>query len=629
MLKYYLKRLSLFFFTYMLMEFIERIVRLFVDYKNMDTSFAAIVKVFAIGFIINSIEFFYFSIFISIYLLCLPQRLHNTRLDKWITGFVFGFFVYISIFEEVAEHYFYMEFTSRFNFIAVDYLVYTREVIGNIYQSYPLIPILLGILVVAVSLTWLLEKYLTASSPAPTVGKRWIALGITIMFCVASYVAFDMSYTRISVNQYDNEIATDGIYGLFYAFKNNELSYEQFYLKSTNEKNAKILHEELARHEVTFCTKNGFDIARKIAPSSSEIRANMIIVIMESMGAEFLDENWQGKENIAELTPNLSKLSQEGLFLSNVYVTGSRTVRGLEAVVLSIPPLPGMSIVRREGNENLHSLGTIFKEKGYNNKFIYGGRGYFDNMNYFFENNGFNIVDRTSMDKAEITFANIWGVCDENLFAKVIREADDSFASAQPFLHVVMTTSNHRPFTYPEGKIEIPGKTGRIGGVKYADFAIGEFIKCAKTKPWFDNTIFMFIADHGAGSAGQMELNIENHHIPVIIYAPKLVKPRRINTAISQIDAVPTLLGLVNFKYTSRFYGEDVLQKNYKSRFFISNYQKVGYVENKRMVVLKPLKDLTLYDGKNVITDIKTYQPLIDRAVAYYQHASLWREHLK
>lgn len=186
-------------------------------------------------------------------------------------------------------------------------------------------------------------------------------------------------------------------------------------------------------------------------------------------------------------------------------------------------------------------------------------------MNAFLGGNGFRVVDRTAWADGEITFANAWGAADEDTFAKVIKEADKSYASGKPFLTLLLTISNHRSYTYPSGKVSLTG--GREGGVQYADYAIGEFLRRAESKPWFDNTIFVFVADHTAGAAGDEEIDLEGHHIPWIIYAPKLVKARRIDMPVSQLDVLPTLLGLLNFDYESRFYGQDALSPDYESRF--------------------------------------------------------------
>ena len=288
-----------------------------------------------------------------------------------------------------------------------------------------------------------------------------------------------------------------------------------------------------------------------------------------------------------------------------------------------------MSILRQEGNEHLQTIGSIFRDKGYDLKWIYGGYGYFDNMNYFFGNNGFQVLDRHSMDDSEVTHSTIWGVCDEDLFRRAVREADESCGRGKPFLQVVFTTSNHRPYTYPEGRIDIPSHTGRMGAVKYADYAVGAFVEEARTRPWFDNTLFVFVGDHGAGSAGKQALNPETHRIFSIFYAPALLKPERRETPVSQIDVLPTLLGLLKWPYDAAFYGKDALKPSYQSRYFVSNYQYIGYLKGKDMVVLKPQRRVEFFrDGKAVEPDGRMKE-LEKEAVYYYQHASDWRTNLK
>lgn len=241
----------------------------------------------------------------------------------------------------------------------------------------------------------------------------------------------------------------------------------------------------------------------------------------------------------------------------------------------------------------MFSAGFITRSRGYENKFIYAGYGYFDNMNDFFSHNGFDIVDRSSFDDAEVSFSNAWGVCDEDLYDKSIKEADLSYERGKPFFNFVMTTSNHRPYTYPDGKIDIPSHSGRDGAVKYTDYAIGEFIKKAKSKPWFDNTIFLFVADHNGGSAGKSSLPLRRYKIPLILYAPKLIEPQRVDKLASQIDTMPTLFALLGWSYESLFYGNDIQSLDYKERTFIGNYQKLGLVRDGKLITLSPDRSIT------------------------------------
>ena len=299
----------------------------------------------------------------------------------------------------------------------------------------------------------------------------------------------------------------------------------------------------------------------------------------------------------------------------------------MEALTLALPPTPGRSIVKRPRNENMFSLGSLLQTRGYDTAFIYSGYGYFDNMNAFFGNNGYRVIDRAAVAPEDITFANAWGACDEDLFRWTVREADKSAAAGKPFHFFVMTTSNHRPFTYPEGKIDLPSKvSGRAGGVKYTDYAIGQLIRESATKPWFKNTIFVIVADHCASSAGKTELPVQNYHIPLFIYAPGgQIAPGRVTKLMSQVDFAPTLLGLLNWSYATRFYGWDVTRLRGPGRALIGNYQRLGLFRDGQLTVLKPVRHAGqfAYDPeKFTLTPQAPDWDFHETAIAYYQTAS-------
>jgi phosphoglycerol transferase MdoB-like AlkP superfamily enzyme len=273
----------------------------------------------------------------------------------------------------------------------------------------------------------------------------------------------------------------------------------------------------------------------------------------------------------------------------------------------------------------LFTIGDVFRDRGYDTRFLYGGYGYFDNMNAFYAGNGFEVIDRTSLSADEIHFENAWGVSDEDLFQRVITEADRSFASGRPFFQLVMTTSNHRPFTYPNGVIDIFSKTGRLGGVKYADHAIGRFVEAARLKPWFRDTLFVFVADHTAGTGGKIELDPTRYHIPLIFYAPDFIAPSTHDGLTSQIDVAPVLLGLLNTSYVSRFYGRDVLyDKAAQPRAFISTYEKVALVRGDTTLMLAPRQTVAAYAGLTRSKRANIDAELEADAIAYFQAASAW-----
>lgn len=612
--------LYLLFALFIAVSTITRTTLLIKALPNLDISLIILIKIYAVGFFYDAVTFTYFVIPYALYAILVPDRIFLSRYHKPLVYLVFLLTAYLLLFGAVAEYLFFDEFGVRFNFIAVDYLVYTHEVIGNIKESYPVNWIFGTILAASILVLLLIKEFINQSlGKATHFAYRIKTAPLFIVLPFLSYALVDLSFANISQNSYAAELSGNGIYHLGAAFRNNELNYKKFYATKDTKLVLTQLRDLLKEKNNNFPTPDLHDITREIKNRYPEKRLNVIVIVEESLSAEYLGTfgNTQG------LTPNLDKLAGQSLTFTHIYATGTRTVRGLEAITLSIPPMPGTSIIKRPGNENFFSWSSIMKERGYDNKFIYGGFGYFDNMNRFFAGNGFEVIDRNVMNKDEITFANIWGICDEDLFKRVITEAGKSYEHKKPFFSVVMTTSNHRPFTYPDGRIDIPSHTGRPGGVKYADYALGRFIDEAQKQPWFRDTIFVVVADHCAGSAGKTELPVKKYEIPLLIYAPSHIKPQRIDAMASQIDIAPTVLGLLNFSYTTKFFGKDMLKMDAgDERAFITTYQKLGFIKDNKLVILGPKKDVNIFRFDRSDGRIEVIQPdndYINNAISYYQ----------
>lgn len=563
---------------------------------------------------------------LGLYLLLCPPALWRRREHRWFLRGLLTISLFAMLFTAVAEWLFWDEFGVRFNFIAVDYLVYSDEVLNNLLESYP-IGILLSIFaVLAVALSLALRKSFNAAldAPLPPLRRRLVsALGLLIVTGLALQLLSQDSPRAQGGNAYQNELASNGPYQFFAAFRNNELDYQQFYSSLPPEVVAKQLRAELSEPNARFIAEDPLDIRRMIDNPGTSRQPNIILVTIESLSAKYMGSN--GDER--NLTPNLDALRKQSLYFSNFYATGTRTDRGLEAITLAIPPTPGRSIVKRVGRESgFASLGQQLSAVGYDSVFVYGGRGYFDNMNAFFSGNGYRVVDQSSVDEADIQFKNAWGMADEDLYRQTLKLADADYAKQQPFLLQLMTTSNHRPYTYPEGRIDIKSGNGRDGAVKYTDYAIGQFLNEARKKPWFDNTIFVFVADHTAGSAGKEDLPINNYQIPLFIYAPKLIDARETAQLASQIDLAPTLLGLLNLDYESTFFGRNLLQDNpLPPRVVVGNYQHLGLFDGKDLAILSPRQGLRRHD--QALTESRESRamasdPLIQRGITYYQAAS-------
>lgn len=527
-------------------------------------------------------------------LLFLPNYRKQIRLVLyWIAIFIF---VLIIVQNSISEFFFWNEFGVRYNFIAVDYLVYTNTVIGNIMESYPVVPLFLGVgLITALFTYFIVKRTKPFLNNLPSFTDKIKGLGTYIVLFIVSLFAIPfLANQERSSNVFTNELQADGLYKFYIAFMNNELEFHKFYKTLSDAEAFALLQKQLPG------IGNQTSL-RTIKSDSTEIHKNVVLITIESYSAEFM----KAYGNEKNITPFLDSLAQQSMQFTNLYAVGNRTVRGLEAVTLCLPPSAAESVVKRADNKNKFSTGNLFKQRGYNVKYMYGGDAFFDNMGDFFGGNGYDIVDKKTFTPEEITFSNIWGVCDEDMYNKAIKVMSAEAKENKPFFNHIMTVSNHRPFTYPEGKIDISGKAkSRDGGVKYTDYALKQFFTMASKQPWFKNTVFVILADHCASSSGKTELPMDKYHIPAFIYSPGFIPAKEETVLMSQIDIMPTLFGLLHFNYSSKFYGQNVFGADYKPRAFVATYQDLGLIKDNVLTIISPVKKVKQFqltpqpDGK-------------------------------
>lgn len=590
--------------------FINIVTRLSLQYFFSDT----------LPFGLNSVPHLFYGIvndfFALLFALILPFFLVFLPGDKFLKSiagksylfFILFIFSLIFVFTAFSEYFFWDEFGCRFNFIAVDYLIYTTEVIGNIVESYPVFWLLMAVFALALGISFTawhgLRKKLDAADSSTRFLGRFAQILCFCLIAAGSYFVFE-PYNH-SENRYWNEYAKNGVYSLFSAYLHNQLNYRRFYETIDTDLAFRLVRDDLKIANTSSPVPQ--NTVRKIAGREEYVKPNVVIVVIESLGSA----------KYQEYRPFLNSLAAKSLNFRNMKSTGTRTVRGLEAVMLSIPPTPGNSIVRRADNQDIYSLAAPFKDRGYDLNFIYGGIGFFDNMNTFFEGIGFTVVDKLSFEQD--TFSNAWGQCDEDAYAESLRLANESYANGKPFLHVVLTTSNHRPFTFPETDLHLEQGT-RVSAVRYTDYAIEKFMEEASKKPWFDDTVFVFVGDHPSSIAGKTEVPYETYGVVSMMYSPKYIVPQDISLLCSQIDIAPTLLGIVGFEYTSPFFGKDVLTMT-EGRTWVSTYQLLGYEDDDYFIVLYPSKTkytLTVKNSKNDSQERRN--AFINKAIAYYQVA--------
>lgn len=551
-----------------------------------------------------------------------PNRRRGGRVDRSVRIIWLWLAVASLLFGAVAEFTFWLEFSTRFNFIAIDYLIYTDEVIGNIRESYPVPIILAAIALAAAAVAWPLRY--AAIAHGKLSARRRMTFALLAIALPAALVSFaSVEQMEGQHNAYASELSGNGLFTLAAAMRRNELDYGRFYRtidQHVADATLRTLGVERKPLLQVLESARG-DPATDVIPFRRRPR-NVILISVESLSASFVGV-YGSKQN---LTPNLDALARDGMQFDRVFATGTRTVRGLEALSLGTPPVPGQAIVRRPGNEHLATLGELLEHQGFATYFFYGGYGYFDNMNACFSANDYRVVDRTDIAKEKISFANVWGVADEVLFDQVLRTLDHPQAPQKPFLAHIMTTSNHRPFTYPDGRIDIASPGGREGAVKYTDYAIGKFIRDARAKPWFAGTLFVIVADHCAAVAGKTKLPVENYRIPLIFYAPQIVRPARYTNIMSQIDLAPTLIEVLGKEGDDHFFGRSVFEPGPSpQRALISNYQELGYLRDNILTVLLPKRRIESYriDPETLASTPTEIDPrLMTEAIAYYQTAA-------
>jgi phosphoglycerol transferase MdoB-like AlkP superfamily enzyme len=371
----------------------------------------------------------------------------------------------------------------------------------------------------------------------------------------------------------------------------------------------------------------GESILRRVEGDLSRPRLNVVIMLEESLGSEF----WGCLGRTPTLTPEMDRLAaEEGMLFTNIYANGNRTVRGLEGVLASFPSLPGDSIVKRDRSDNIETIARVLQRDGYSTVFLYGGRGLFDGMRSFAVRNGYErFIEQKHFAKP--TFTTIWGVCDEDLFARAVTECHDLAQTGKPFCATILSVSNHKPYTYPAGRIpENPEQRRRENAVKYSDYALGQFFKAARRESFWTNTIFVVVADHGARVYGKQSIPIHSYEIPLLIAGPAAVPaPVRVPQLGCSLDISPTILGMLGRTYQTMFFGRDLLRmKPEDGRVFLNHNRDIGMLAHDRLVVLGLPQTCEFYEGDPKVAEV---QPLpkpsdADRelekdAIAIYQVA--------
>lgn len=559
-----------------------------------------------------------FDIIILSYIATLPViliLLIPFRFLKFIQGFVRYYFVIciaILLFMELATPNFMLQYDTRPNRLFIEYLVYPKEVFNMLMKS-------LGLqMVVAIIVLVFACRYLVIKS------KSWFKLydvkisNQLLLFPVFGFLLFwgirssltsirpiNASNAVFSSNQLTNSLALNSLYTVSFAVYS--LKHEEDMTKMYGTLNSDVALKNVKKYmtavESDFTNKEIPLLHKQKSITPREKPYNLVIFLQESLGAEYV-----GHLGGLPLTPYFDVLSKEGMTFTNIYSTGTRSVRGIEAVVSGFPPTASRSIVKLSNSQNgFFTIADALKRNNYETSFVYGGMANFDNMAGFFNGNGFdNIVDETDYDESKNTFKGVWGYSDEDLVVKannLYKSYDD-----KPFFSLMFLTSNHDPFEFPDGRIKLyeQPKNTVNNAIKYADYAIGKFFEMAKKEKYYDNTIFIIVADHNTRTFGNNLVPINKFHIPAVILGPN-IKPSIYSKLCSQIDLAPTLFDLMGLDIETPLPGRNLMQlpEEVLGRSIMQFHSINAFRSGNNVVILQPKGKTIQYELKNDTTFIE------------------------
>ncbi|RMH58985.1 MAG: alkaline phosphatase family protein [Candidatus Hydrogenedentota bacterium] len=550
---------------YLFLSSILRVVLMakFVSWKGLTPYYAVVVLFTGLRFDL------FISLCLSIPYFFVATLCSGRRKPPWILRWsVYGTLfpaIYFLIFLCPLEYFFFEEFESRLNYIAFEYLIYPTEVFTNIWQSYPVVPVCLAVLIMTVLVFWFFRRSFLASCRVPlSLASRLGVLTAMILLTALFGKTLQLEDIEKTPNRVANETASNGIYSFFSYAATARFDYPSFYLTIPKEEAVRRVRSLIAAPDTAYVSNSGNPIDRWVKTGRPRHDYNVVMIVDESFGSTFIGR----LGGTGNLTPHFQALTKDGILFDHWHPTGNRTARALEAALASIPPIPTEAILKRDHSNRVYTLARLLKKRGYINTFVYGGRGIFDGMRSFALKNGYDRFIEQK-DFANPSFVTAWGVADEDIFRKAVEVCDSIAESGRPFFTTILTVSNHKPFTYPDGRIPEPSADRlQNHAVKYADWALGMFFAKMKKRDYYSRTLFVFFGDHGARVYGSQAFPLRSYRVPFLMLLPGKEGAGTVRSVIgSHMDIAPTIMGVLGGTYRSTFFGNDMLSISQDSGF--------------------------------------------------------------
>ena len=587
----YLKPIFSFFLIGLSITTISRILLFFV-FKDRVVENQNFGQLFLIGLRFDLILMSYIAFLPAVLISLLPDSV--LKHFKKFFNIYFIFFLFLFLLMELSTLDFINQYDTRPNRLFLDYLIYPKEVVGTLLKSY-LPSLIITTILLGIALFFAFKHGKKIFYPFDSTYKTKLLLFPLVAFflffgargSLTSKRPINASNAIFCSDQMTNSLGLNSLYTVAFAAYSikNEGDVKKYGKMDELEAYTRVKKYM----DVTEFIPGEVPFLHLQKPDAPQPKYNVVIFLQESLGAEYV-----GCLNGLPLTPELDKLSKEGLLFTNLYCTGTRSVRGIEQVTAGFLPNPSESIVKLGGSQQgFFTLADAFGRQNYDTSFIYGGMANFDNMASFFNGNGFkNIIDETDFDKDGKKYAmkGTWGYSDEDLAVK----ANEYYKNLgnKPFFSLMFSTSNHEPFEFPDGRIDLyeQPKNTVHNAMKYADFSIGKFFELAKKEAYFKNTIFVVIADHNTRTYGKNLVPVNKFHIPALIIAPNVEKGSTYDNLASQMDIPSTVLALSGITTKTPMPGRNLLKlpKETKGRTIMLFHETYAFRVEDDIVILNP-----------------------------------------
>lgn len=518
----------------------------------------------------------------------LSPWLGHRRWAAAVTAWWFRGWWLLFVLLELSTPQFIQEYDTRPNRLYVEYLSSPHEVGSMLWHGYK--GVLAFALVGMVLLGWLGFRILRTRLVDAPIRLRWRLLLSAVMFVPLFLAArgtldhrpLNASMVAFSDDAMVNTLPLNSLYSVINAVRGmrDERSSASLYGAMPEAQMQQLVRQASGLDGPMLDPAHpSWHLQRASLQTSRPL--NLVIIVEESLGAQYI-----GTLGGEKLSPRFDALAKQGWLLARTYATGTRSVRGLEAITTGFLPTPAEAVLKLPRSQRgFFSLAGLLGDFGYHSRFIYGGEAHFDNMKSFFLGNGFNEVIDQSVFEIKPTFVGSWGASDEDMFNELHHRLMSD--GAQPQFTLAFSVSNHTPWQYPAGRIHASEPAASVQNTaRYADWAIGDFFAKAKQSPYWDHTVFLIVADHDSRVFGASLVPVKHFHIPALILGPD-VPARRDEHIVSQVDLAPTLLSLIGISSVQPMLGSDLTQR-YPGRAIMQYEDNYGYLRGDQLLVLQP-----------------------------------------